>query len=404
LTSGNWNNTTSVWSLDGVNPCGCAPGNNVSNETIIVNHNISNSQTLTINSGSSITINGSYSSNGDLVFNNSTGILNGDVDVNKLTVNSGATVDFNSAVLTVNSRVEVYGTVNIDGGYFLIAGGNLNIYQGAQLNLTNNGKVDVQNGNISNAGVFDICNTCCFTSNGNWTNESTGQVHGGGAATSVSGNMRNFGIWSPSVSYCSSGNTVGMPLFENCAFVDVICNILLLPVEFAYISRETDENGIPEVTWGTSSEKNNEYFALMRLDGSEWTEVNRVQGAGNSENLIEYSLKDRTAEYGVNYYRVKQVDFDGNATNSNYVSVESNRVGATIFPNPVSRNETIRIFNVNLDDQISLVSSTGTLVYTVVADQNSMLINTAEFDLKQGMYFITIQNEAELSTNKIIIQ
>jgi len=128
------------------------------------------------------------------------------------------------------------------------------------------------------------------------------------------------------------------------------------------------------------------------------------KGAGNSENLIEYSLKDRTAESGVNYYRVKQVDFDGNATNSNYVSVESNRVGATIFPNPVSRNETIRIFNVNLDDQISLVSSTGTLVYTVVADQNSMLINTAEFDLKQGMYFITIQNEAELSTNKIIIQ
>lgn len=404
LTSGNWNDVVSVWSLDGVNPCGCNPGNNITNQTIVVNHDITFNQSLTISNGSSLVVNGSYTSNGDMVFTNSTGVFNGDVTVNKLIVNSSAAVDFNSSVLTVNASVDVLGTVNIDGGYFLIAGGNLNINSGATLNLTNNGKVDVQGGNINNGGLFNICSTCCFTSSGNWTNESSGQVTGGGAATSTGGNMRNFGSWALTVSYCSAGNTLGMPLFENCALANTICNILVLPVEFAYISGEADEDGIPTITWGTSSEKNNDYFALMRFDENEWVEVNRIKGAGNSESSIEYSLKDRTAESGVHYYRVKQVDFDGNSTNSDYVSIESERVGVSIAPNPASRDEIIRIYNVNLGDQVSLLSNTGSVIHSMVTDKRSILMNTAEFNLNQGMYFITIQSQTGLSTNKIIIQ
>jgi hypothetical protein len=38
LTSGNWNNTTNVWSLNGTTPCGCFPGNTLVSDTLYVSH------------------------------------------------------------------------------------------------------------------------------------------------------------------------------------------------------------------------------------------------------------------------------------------------------------------------------------------------------------------------------
>jgi len=405
LNPGSWNDVVNVWSTNGVNPCGCSPGNTVTNDIININHQLTNNTTLTIGNGSTFTVNpsGSYTSSALLQFNNSVGVINGNVTISKLTINSGSTVNFNSAVVTVNSRIEVYGTVNVDGGYLLMTGGNLSIYPGAVFNTSNNGKVDVQNGNISNAGEFNLCNTCCFTTSGNWTNESTGQVLGGGAATTTSGNMKNFGFWAITVSYCSSGNTVGMPLFENCAAANLICTIVVLPVEFTYVTGETNAEGIPQIYWGTASEKDNDYFSVMRFNGTDWDKVARVKGAGNSESAIDYTVVDRSAKPGVNYYRIQQTDYDGNATYSDYVAIVSERTSVSIAPNPASKQDLIQVFNTVSGDQISLIGSTGVLLFETIAQGKSILIDASEFQLLSGIYFIHVQNEFNQETHKLII-
>jgi len=64
--------------------------------------------------------------------------------------------------------------------------------------------------------------------------------------------------------------------------------------------------------WETASEHNNSHFEIERsLDGLNWERVQTVQGAGNSTQKIEYSSKDLYSDPGIVYYKLKQIDFDG---------------------------------------------------------------------------------------------
>lgn len=406
LNSGSWNDVVSVWSTDGVNPCGCTPGYLVDGETIIVNHDINADGNVQLTNGTSFTVNfgGSYTSSFVLSFINSNGVINDNVSVKKLEIDGGSTVDFNSSILTVTSRIEVYGTVNVDGGYMLMTGGNLEIYPGAVFNTTNSGKVDVQGGNISNSGEFNLCATCCFTTSGNWTNEAQGQILGSGAATTTTGNMKNFGFWSLTVAWCSAGNAVGMPGFENCLTANAICELVVLPVEFAYVEGRTSQDGNPEILWGTASEKNNDYFAVMRLNANgNWEEVGRLAGAGNSTEMINYYFVDRTAPDGTNYYRIKQIDYDGNGSNSNYVSIQTDRKGAVVSPNPVLRDNVVRLNNLHLGDQIRISDFSGNTIHSDISSGNSHLLNLNEMNVTNGMYQITIETDFSVESHKLVI-
>ena len=65
--------------------------------------------------------------------------------------------------------------------------------------------------------------------------------------------------------------------------------------------------------WATATEVNNDFFSLQRsIDGFNWELVNNIDGSGNSSTFIDYEFKDYKFTPGViNYYRIKQTDFDG---------------------------------------------------------------------------------------------
>jgi len=81
-----------------------------------------------------------------------------------------------------------------------------------------------------------------------------------------------------------------------------------LPVELMSFDAAPDGENIL-LTWETASEINNDYFTIERSeDAINFTELTRVDGAGNSNTNIHYHSTDFGPYLGVSYYRLKQTD------------------------------------------------------------------------------------------------
>jgi len=97
-------------------------------------------------------------------------------------------------------------------------------------------------------------------------------------------------------------------------------NLAPLPVELLSFTAECQTN-IVKIDWMTQTEINNDYFVVEKsFDGLSFFELSTVQGAGNFSMAKYYSVVDPNPSIGVNYYRLKQVDFDGTTTFHKIVS------------------------------------------------------------------------------------
>lgn len=92
------------------------------------------------------------------------------------------------------------------------------------------------------------------------------------------------------------------------------------------VSSFTAENRIiyNELKWVTQSETNNDHFIIERsINGIEWNALSLLEGAGNSSHTIHYRYEDKDFENVINYYRLKQVDYDGTISYLNPVKVDN---------------------------------------------------------------------------------
>jgi hypothetical protein len=94
-----------------------------------------------------------------------------------------------------------------------------------------------------------------------------------------------------------------------------------LPVELVYFRAEKQGRSV-NLSWATSVEINNGSFTVERSsDGVHFTGIQEIKGQGNSSGLVLYSYQD-AAPQAINYYRLKQTDFNGSITLSSVVPVE----------------------------------------------------------------------------------
>jgi len=150
--------------------------------------------------------------------------------------------------------------------------------------------------------------------------------------------------------------------------------------------------------WVTASELNNEKFEIEHsLDGKTFTIIGTIAGQGTSDVTTHYSMVHPTPAGGINYYRMKQVDFDGNFEYSEIINVKNNTRNSISFsPNPFSTKILI-----SADDQeikwiegssIILYDGQGQIVLKKQITANNIYepINT-EY-LNAGMYFMSYDN------------
>ena len=77
------------------------------------------------------------------------------------------------------------------------------------------------------------------------------------------------------------------------------------------------------LSWVVASEINNDYYTIEHtMDSYKWSVVGVVHGAGNTSELLNYNFIHFEPKPGINYYRLKQTDFDGEFEKFGPISVE----------------------------------------------------------------------------------
>lgn len=109
------------------------------------------------------------------------------------------------------------------------------------------------------------------------------------------------------------------------------------PVEWLSINAMSTENGV-SLTWETASEYNSHFFEVQwSLDGFMYESLDQLPAAGISSGVLQYEYLDQRTQTGTMYYRIRQVDIDGQFEFSPTIQVDVTASEVIrISPNPVS--------------------------------------------------------------------
>ncbi|WP_300665690.1 hypothetical protein [Fluviicola sp.] len=93
------------------------------------------------------------------------------------------------------------------------------------------------------------------------------------------------------------------------------CTPVVLPVEMAGFSGNYSAN-TNVLNWSTETESNNDYFEIewttTPSENNSWSKIDAIDGSGDSQSRINYAINHYTyVRNAINYYRIKQVDFNG---------------------------------------------------------------------------------------------
>ena len=168
-------------------------------------------------------------------------------------------------------------------------------------------------------------------------------------------------------------------------------------------------SGIVNIDWGTETEINNDYFIVEKsTDNINYTFVDKVDGAGNSNQIIDYSTIDKNPYNGISYYRLKQIDLDGNFRYYNPVAINYNilsDVEYKLYPNPIAIGKQLFIEGSEITENINLylVDIKGNYINAGFSyNQNKIILDTKT--LEKGIYFVIIETQEKLYREKFIVE
>ena len=281
---------------------------------------------------------------------------------------------------------------------------------------------------ILNAGTLNdaLQSTSGFVNNG--TNTSTFNTQGGGTYRVAGGSQNGsrggyywtstegvagtnafmYYLWDTDAGICLTLGASAPGEYTNS--LRCVSNASV-PVSFISLTAKTTVQGEVLIEWKTGSEINNQYFEIQKsADGRNFSGMDTVSGAGNSNTHKNYSFTDNNPEAGKTYYRLKQVDFDGSVNYSWIVSVQVNAINnLMVFPNPV-------------EDELkfSITALKQTTVYVIIKDELGRERMTREYhvskedvrfaidvsELAEGMYLLQIFSADDKTslTEKFVIR
>lgn len=166
-----------------------------------------------------------------------------------------------------------------------------------------------------------------------------------------------------------------------------------LPIELVSLSVSLNEFDVADINWITATEKNCDRFEIEKsLNAENWETVGILKGAVNSSVKQHYHLLDKYPYSQLAYYRIKQIDTDGNFTLSPLVSLDpDNRLNQKlqIYPNPSSGAFTIQSTSyVQTNIQIFDVTGKERKDYDELRCLNNYKVFLNISTWKTGVYYI----------------
>lgn len=182
-----------------------------------------------------------------------------------------------------------------------------------------------------------------------------------------------------------------------------------LPVVLLSFSGSVMNNSVL-LKWETASEENNNQFEIERsADGKVFQTIGSVKGQGNSDSLNEYSFIDQFPLRGRSFYRLKQVDFNGQFEYSEVLQVNfttfSGQSELKVYPNPAEAGQNVVL---ELSDsgsglqQIQITDNKGQVVWLGSFDDSGR-VELGLPVLARGVYLIRVLGSSTQKVKKLLI-
>ncbi len=176
-----------------------------------------------------------------------------------------------------------------------------------------------------------------------------------------------------------------------------------LPVSLVKFDAEKVGNKV-RLFWSTASEVNNDYFTVERADKTmdEFNFIAKVNSYMNNSNiLLDYEAWDENPLQGLQYYRLKQTDFDGQYSYSEVKPIYFGDSKSFEITNVYGHTQADGQFQVEFiyDSEMPLTAiitdALGRVLYreeniSATPGLNKLYLNQS---LPRGMYFIILQNQ-----------
>lgn len=184
-----------------------------------------------------------------------------------------------------------------------------------------------------------------------------------------------------------------------------------LPIELVDFKATAIDKQV-RLDWETASEINNDYFTIERSrDLVNFEEIGQIKSQmHNSNTSLYYQTWDEQPLYGMSYYRLKQTDFNGEYTYSDYRAVWFGSKTpfdiTNVFSEPSSSNDVNVDFVYNSEEPLDVMITdlTGRVIMkqsNMAATVGSNRIRLSQ-KLTRGIYFVTLQNSEEVVSRKFI--
>lgn len=271
-------------------------------------------------------------------------------------------------------------------------------------------------GNIGELWVFTPTYTrACFLE-GVITNASNGQLLNGAKIQIISppnsetsgangqykmGQVQN-GTFTVQVSKAGFQNfTTTVTLINGVVTIlDVALQPAPLPVEWTRFSARLDgRDGLLE--WETASEVNNKGFDIQHSrNGVQWTTLGFVPSKGSQQVPAQYDFRAPELSPGTHFFRLRQMDFDGKDTYSEWrsVQVSGGALFVEMYPTLVDADGQVRIVvekNTTLTLEIWNAALQPTGVRQTIDVENERIVPISVAGFSPGTYYLVVQNEQE---------
>ncbi len=193
--------------------------------------------------------------------------------------------------------------------------------------------------------------------------------------------------------------TSGTP--NSCNRIWVCASNCGLPITFLFV-QGTSEHSENIITWATATELNNDYFIIERsIDGINFNPIGKVNGIVNTSSINTYSFIDKSPSEK-SYYRLKQIDTDGNYSYSEIILIINGQTGIEIYPNPNQGSFYVRFESPYQSYNLDIINTEGKSVITKSGIENV----SGELEiagLPKGLYVVQVRLQDKVYIKKLCV-
>ena len=191
--------------------------------------------------------------------------------------------------------------------------------------------------------------------------------------------------------------------------------IAALPVTLLFFEANARDNERVVLDWATAEENGNAFFSIERsADGRNFEAIAALDGQGNSQAIVNYSYTDLNPLEGRSFYRLRQVDTNGEFDFSEIRSIQIQRTVEEVtfkaYPNPVTLGDELHLQYRTSHEQevmIDVVSLNGVSMWSseVTLQPGTQTLRLPTSRLSRGLNLLRIIDaQQKVVTLKVIVR